>query len=121
MKTKKNDYILISVLFIVLIVICISLELTKEKGSKAIVYYKNEAVLTIPLNTDIKTYEVNGENGVVSIVAGKGKIKVEEENSPLHLCSRQGWVDSSNQTIVCLPNKIVIKIIDDQELDGVVK
>ena len=121
MKTKRNDYILIGILFIILLCICVSLEFMKKKGSTAIVYYKNEAILTIPLHTDITTYEVMGENGIVEIVAGNGKIKVEEENSPLHLCSRQGWVDSSTQTIVCLPNKIVIKIEDEQELDGVVK
>lgn len=121
MKFKKNDYILIGILIVILLFICISLEFMKQKGSAAVVYYKNEPVLTIPLDTEIKTYEVMGENGIVEIVAGNGKIKVEEENSPLHLCSRQGWVDSSTQTIVCLPNKIVIQIEDEQELDGVVK
>lgn len=121
MKLKKNDYILILSLFITLLFLCIFLEFTKEKGSNATVYYKNKPVLTIPLDTDITTYEVMGENGIVEIVAGNGKIKVEDENSPLHLCSRQGWIDSSVQTIVCLPNKIVIQIEDDDELDGVVR
>lgn len=121
MNLKRNDFILIGILCTILLIICISLEFFKEKGINAVVYYKNEHVLTIPLNTDITTYEVTGENGVVQIVAGNGKIKVEDENSPLHLCSRQGWIDSSTQTIVCLPNKIVIQIEDDRELDGVIK
>lgn len=120
MKQRKNDYILIGILFVILLGICILLQFFKEKGTNATIYYKNEPVLTIPLNTDITTYEVMGENGIVKIVAGNGKIKVEDEKSPLHLCSRQGWIDSSIQTIVCLPNKIVIKIQDDKELDGVV-
>lgn len=121
MKFKKNDYILIGVLLVLLLLICITLEFTKKQGSRAVIYYKNEPVLTISLNTEITTYEVMGENGIVEIVAGNGKIKVEEEDSPLHLCSKQGWIDSSTQTIVCLPNKIVIQIEDEQELDGVVK
>lgn len=121
MKYKKNDYILIGIIFIVLLIVCVALEYTKEKGTNATVYYKNEPVLTIPLNTEITTYEVTGENGIVKIVAGNGKIKVEEENSPLHLCSKQGWVDSSTQTIVCLPNKIIIQIEAQKKLDGVVK
>lgn len=121
MKFKRNDFILIGIIVVILLLICISLEFMKEKGSKAVVYYKNKPVLTISLDTEITTYKVMGENGIVEIVAGNGKIKVEEEDSPLHLCSRQGWIDSSTQTIVCLPNKIVIQIEDEQELDGVVK
>lgn len=121
MKVKKNDSILIVVLVIFLLVICLLLELKKEKGNIAVVYYENEQVLEISLDSPIKTYEVMGENGIVEIVAGNGKIKVEDENSPLHLCSKQGWIDSSMQTIVCLPNKIVIKIKDQKELDGVIK
>lgn len=121
MKFKKNDYILITVLFSFLLIICFVLHYTKEKGTIAVVYYKSKVVRTIPLDTDIKKYEVMGENGKIKIMAGNGKIKVEDENSPLHLCSKQGWIDSSTQTIVCLPNKIVIQIEDEQELDGVVK
>ena len=50
------------------------------------------------------------------------KIRVVEENSPLHLCSKQGFIDKSYETIVCLPNKVVIKLVSDSEgLDGVVK
>lgn len=121
MKFKKSDYILIGLLFVILFFVCMTLEFTKKGGSKAVVYYKNEPVLTILLDTQLTTYEVMGENGIVEIVAGNGKIKVEDENSPLHLCSRQGWIHSSTQTIVCLPNKIVIQIENEQELDGVVK
>ena len=48
------------------------------------------------------------------------KIRVITENSPLHLCSKQGFISKSYETIVCLPNKIVIKIENDKNLDGVV-
>lgn len=121
MKIQKNDYILLISLAVCLVLICLVLELNKEKGSFAIVYHDNKQVLEISLDSPIKTYTVMGENGLVEIVAGDGKIKVEDENSPLHLCSKQGWIDSSIQTIVCLPNKIVIKIKDQRELDGVIK
>ena len=121
MKNKKNDYILIIILIILLIIICLVLESKKERGNTAVIYYENEQVLEIPLDSPLQTYEVMGANGIVKIVAGNGKIKVEEENSPFHLCSKQGWIDSSIQTIVCLPNKIVVKIEDQKELDGVIK
>ena len=32
-----------------------------------------------------------------------------------------GWIDSSYETIVCLPNKIIIKIETSQDLDAIVR
>ena len=46
--------------------------------------------------------------------------KVVEEKSPLHLCSKQGYISKSYETIVCLPNKIVIKLESNDDLDVIV-
>ena len=122
MKINRNDIILIISLLLILIIICVIVMLFKKDGSIAKVYYDNILVLTIPLDTkEINSYTVMWFNGEVVIFAGQGKIKVDEENSPLHLCSKQGFVSSTTDTIVCLPNKIVIKIENDEVLDGVVK
>ena len=46
------------------------------------------------------------------------KIRVKEEVSPRHLCSKEGYSD----VIVCLPNKIIVKVNrKDNQIDGVVK
>ena len=68
-----------------------------------------------------QTYEVKGYNGPVYISAGNGKIKVEDEDSPLHLCSKQGYITKSYETIVCLPNKIVVKIENKSDIDTIIK
>lgn len=114
---NKNDYILI----VILVVIIFSSILITNKDSKAsneaIVYYNNEIALRIDLNTKLQDYVVKGYNGDVKIKAGEGKIKVMQENSPLHLCSKQGYISKSHETIVCLPNKIVIKLESNDNLD----
>ena len=48
-------------------------------------------------------------------------IRVIEENSPRHLCSKQGYIKDSMESIICLPNRIVIEIDTIEELDAVVK
>jgi hypothetical protein len=94
-----------------------------DEATKASVYYDNKLVLTIDLSIDEpKTYTVNGYNGEVVIETKKNQIRVEKENSPRHLCSKQGWVTSSLESIVCLPNKIVIKIEStDNKVDAVIR
>ena len=119
---NKNDFKLIIILLIIACSFLFVFKLTeKNNNKKAIIYYEDEIILKVDLNID-KKYQVNGYNGIVDIVVKDGKIKVENENSPLHLCSNQGYINSTYETIVCLPNRITIKIeSSENDLDTVVK
>lgn len=75
----------------------------------AVVYSYDKEVLRIDLSVD-KSYVVDGALGDVTIEVAGGKVRVEKETSPYHLCSIQGWVQYANIPIVCLPNHIVIII-----------
>lgn len=120
---NRSDLKLIGILLIVLLIIFGGLLLfNHDEKKQALVYYEDNLVLTIDLSLPIENeYKVIGYNGEIIIKTQKNKIKVEEENSPLHLCSKQGWIENSYEVIVCLPNKIVIKIEDQEEIDTVVK
>lgn len=118
----KNDVKLIISTILIIILLYLVLNLfTMNKATHALVYYDNELIKTIDLNIN-KNYNVKGYNGEVLIEVKDNKIRVEKETSPLHICSIQGFVDKSNQVLVCLPNKIVIKIIgNDKKIDTIVK
>lgn len=116
---NRNDIQLITVLTVFLAICLIIINCNKKEGNIFKVYYENDLILKGNLNID-KIYQVNGYNGIVKIEVKNKKIRVITENSPLHLCSKQGFISKSYETIVCLPNKIVIKIENDKNLDGVV-
>lgn len=111
MYMNKYDFKVIAITL--LIAILSFLVLKTRESSYAYVYYDNNLIKTIDLRVN-KEYIVNGFNGDVKIVVNDNKLKVEEENSPLHICSKQGYMNKG--TIVCLPNKIVINFND--ELDA---
>lgn len=114
---NKSDLKLIGILIIFFILIFIGFKIFEKKGSKqAIVYYEDKIVLRIDLDINSK-YEVDGYNGKVKLEVKDGKIRVLEENSPIHLCSKQGYISKSYETIVCLPNKITIKIDSTDFID----
>ena len=116
---NKNDKLLIVFLVPILLIILLLFKLTSVKSNKvANVYYENQVILTIDLSGEEQDYIVKGYNGNVKIKAGNGKIKVVEETSEKHLCSKQGYIKESYETIVCLPNKIVIKITSNNDLDA---
>lgn len=87
-----------------------------KKNNYAYVYYDNDLVLKINLSKD-DNYKVEGYNGEVLIEVKNNKLRVYKENSPLHICSKQGFTNTGS--IVCLPNKIVINF-QSKELDAVI-
>ena len=106
---NKSDIKLVVFLLIISIIGIICFKLFSKKGDVAYIYHDGNLVLTIDLGID-NDYVVNGDLGDVFIVVRGGKIKVEDETSPLHLCSLQGFIGSGSESIVCLPNKVVINI-----------
>lgn len=116
---NKSDITLVSILFVVILVILVFINVTKKEGTTAEVYYEDEKILTIDLNID-KEYIVKGKLGDVVLEVKNKKIRVKEENSPNHICSKEGFIGDSLKTLVCLPNKIIIKIVGSNEIDGVI-
>lgn len=116
---KKSDGILI---FVIVIIGFLSLFFLNcgNNVNKAVVYYNDEIILKVELNKR-KEYVVKGELGDLVIETDIGKIRVKEEVSPRHLCSLQGWVSNSYTPIICLPNKIVIKMDNSSLVDTVVR
>ena len=116
---NKSDIKLVLILLSISLIGIIAFKFFSKNGGSALVYHDGVLIKTIDLSINDR-YVVNGDNGDVVIVVNDGKIKVDEENSPLHLCSKQGYISNTYESIVCLPNKIVINISGD-ELDAVVK
>ena len=116
---NKNDIKLVIVLFVVIIGIFIFISVTKEKGSIAEVYYEDKMILSIDLSID-NEYVVDGELGDVVLEVKDGMVRVKSENSPKNICSKEGFIGDSSRTLICLPNKIIVKIVGDNDIDGVV-
>ncbi len=106
---NKNDWILISTILILSGILFLIYFLNKSTTNIAYVYHANDLIMTIDLTID-QQYVVNGDNGIVKIEVIDNKIRVVEENSPRHLCSKQGFISNSGQSIICLPNKIIIDL-----------
>ena len=119
---NRSDVKLLIICGVITLLFFLFIQINKQpKLKKALVYYDNSLVLEIDLSLDEQEYQVHGYNGLVTIKAGNSRVKVNEEDSPLHLCSKQGYIYNTYETIVCLPNKIIIEIVGNEKLDSVVK
>lgn len=120
MKLTKGDRILILVIMLASVLCLIPLFKQAPQSDTASVYVKEKKVLSIDLRQDGE-YEVEGTNGQVQIEVQDQAIRVRQENSPHHLCSRQGFVSSANVPIVCLPNETVVQIDGQTKEDTVIQ
>ena len=59
------------------------------------------------------------QNGTNTVTVRDGKVAVTQADCPDHYCMDRGWCDSGTP-IVCLPNRLVLKFVGKQTVDGAV-
>jgi len=74
-------------------------------------------IVRVPLGSD--------NEAILEVDEGKIRVSDESHHCPLGYCIRTGWVSRVGQSIVCVPNKMVISIEGgsgepSEDLDGVV-
>ena len=111
------------VIFSVLLALCLGLSallLTPGQGAAyAEVVSGATVVRTVPLSINT-SFTVTGPNGGTNTVTVKdGAIAVTEASCPDHYCMLRGYCSGGTQ-IVCLPNSLIIRFLEDSGVDGVV-
>ena len=78
-----------------------------------------EVVETVSLHVDREFTVVSPGGGENTVTVKNGKIAVTAASCPDHYCMQRGFCDGGMQ-IVCLPNRLVIEFVAEQEIDGVI-
>lgn len=114
---KKNDYFLIGlVLIISLIFIGFNFLKSKKNPEKIVIYLDDKVYKEYPIdsNEDISIKTNSGFNKVK--IHDKG-VEIIDASCPDKVCVKTGFVNNSSKNIVCIPNKISIKIINNEKND----
>ncbi|MBQ3573456.1 MAG: NusG domain II-containing protein [Clostridia bacterium] len=87
----------------------------KNDGNIATISVDGEVIYKIPINSVSTPYEIPIENGGHSnvVLVENGKISMKSADCPDGLCVKQGSISITAYPIVCLPNKVIIKIEGD--------
>ena len=115
---KKRDIILIVSLLVVGIIALVIWHFIYSVDGKYVTIEQRDNLIRIyPLNVD-KEIEIEHRGEVVNkIIIEDGYCYMEEAECPDHLCIKQGKVNKSGQTIVCLPNRVVVTVVDSDSSD----
>ena len=121
---KKQDFILIFALLAVAVVafFVISNVISKD-GAKVQVLVDGEIFYEYNLDENGE-YSIETDMGANTLVIKDKKAYVSEADCPDKLCVKQGEISKSGQSVICLPHKLVVTIVDDEgetpELDAIV-
>lgn len=127
-------FLLISITFLVILK---SYTKPLNEGSIAVITYNNERIMEISLDNPTKykelkdgvfvsstkendsylfTYNIYNKDEkanydlVIEVV--DSKVRIKEETSKKHVCSKMGYIKNRYESLVCLPNSFIITIED---------
>lgn len=89
----------------------------KEKGDIALVYRGQEKLKEVSLSEESE-FEIEGENGYMTIKIHDHGICVSHSSCPGQQCVHQGYVYESGIPIICVHNKVSI-IVDNGDLSSI--
>lgn len=107
---KRNDWIIAgAALFIALIWLFI-LQLGKRDGSRVEVYVDGKRTAVYSLAEDREVLITGAGGGTNLLVIESGSAFIKEASCPDQLCVYQQTASKADETIVCLPNKVLLQV-----------
>ena len=117
MKPEKEklisigDIVLLATVILLCVVVTVLLVTSREDGLEVEIVSDGEVVKTMELKKDGE-YEVVTDRGTNLVVIEDGQVTVKEADCPDKVCVNHKPVSMTGETIICLPHKLVIEIVE---------
>jgi hypothetical protein len=106
---KKGDIALLASVVAAACLLALVFSLQGRGGDRAVISVDGVEYRTIPLARDSRVeIDVGGKQNVVAVE--DGAVYMHSANCPDKLCVRQGRISRGDQSIVCLPNRVTVRI-----------
>ena len=117
---RKGDLLAIAVVAVAaLVVAAVFWPKRVQQDAVVQIYQNSQLIKECSLHTE-ETITVDGEYHN-TIVVSAGKVAITESDCPGEDCVHSGWISGAGRSIVCLPNKVEIRIAGEAEVDFVVR
>lgn len=117
---KKGDFIIYVCAVVLALAPLLFFMAPKQEPARAVVRIDGRQVRSFLLSRDAEeTFET--ANGSNTVVVRDGKVSITTADCPDHTCIAMGPIDTVNETLVCLPNRLTVLIEghDDDAPDAV--
>ncbi len=107
---KRTDWIIAGAALFIAMVWLLALQFGKRDGSRIEVLVDGNQTASYSLKEDREILITGVGGGTNLLVIRDGSAFVKEASCPDRLCSYQKAIRKANETIVCLPNKVVFQV-----------
>ena len=119
MKVKKADFLIIFAMLALSLIMSLAISNldTKKEGQIIRIEQGSKLIGEYPLDDDREIdIDVNGHYNKVVIKNGKAFMK--EANCRDQICVHMKEINIDGETIICLPNKVFIEVVDKKSNDN---
>ncbi len=108
-RKTRNDIIFIIALLLIFMLFGLLYFLLRKEGDVAVVTIDGEVYAECPLSEDIRLEIKNGDSLNILVIEN-GRAYVEDASCPDGICVNHRPISKDKESIVCLPNKVVITV-----------
>ena len=120
---RKGDWLAIGLVVALAVVIATSFRPRENTVAEVNVqiYQYGKLIRELPLQTaEEMTFSVSGAY-TNTVVIRDGKAAITESDCPGTDCVHSGWISNAGRSIVCLPNRVEVRIVGTSDVDFVVR
>jgi hypothetical protein len=108
-KLKKGDLILLLCILALSGVIWLAVHFLRGKGATVVITDADHTRITLPLEEDTEQRFYSGDGwNVVEI--RDGRVRVTSADCPEQICVHHSPIDTTGETIICLPHKLTVEV-----------
>ncbi len=122
MMKKADKYLIIGILIVAAISLLGIKLFMNGSADKVLITMDGEVYKEVELHKNQTIIiEVPGEEKTNTLEIKDGYAKMIDSSCPDHLCEQQHRISKKGETIICLPNKVVVEVKSEEEteIDGV--
>ena len=110
---NKKDIIFAAGIMLAALLIFVCMQLGNQKEGASIRITIDGSEYGVYSLNDDKIIDLDGEFGHKQIVIQNGEAYMKEADCPDHYCMEYKAISRKNETIICLPHKIIVEVIAD--------
>ena len=107
-----RDFILILSVIIVASICLLFMKMNSGNGRKVKVIADGKVVHEMSVAVD-EEYIVIQDDKTNTVIVENGKVRVEDASCPDKICEKHIPISMNGETIICLPNKVVVEVCDE--------
>lgn len=112
---KKGDFLILLVILLLCAGIVLYLFSIQTAHKYAIITQDNHTIQQIPLGKGIhREITIDGDYHS-TIEIDDSRVRFRESTCGNRLCVNSGWISGNGEAVVCLPNRVILRITGQEE------